>query len=100
MWAVSSQKKHDERGCSTVLLNVHTYNTYMPRTKIAVLGETSTHNMCTKIACSGPFDFLIWIPSIYVDVRRRAWGGGESWGQTQLKKNRNESKGANTWEDS
>ena len=83
-----------------MLLNVHTYNTYMPRTKIAVLGETSTHNMCTKIACSGPFDFLIWIPSIYVDVRRRAWGGGESWGQTQLKKNRNESKGANTWEES
>ena len=46
----------------------------MPITKIAVLGETSTHNMCTKNACSAPFDFHIWIPSVYVDVHGRALG--------------------------
>ena len=57
-----------------MLLNVYTYNTHMPRTKIAVSGETSTHNMCSKTACSAPFEFLIWIPSIHVDVRGHARG--------------------------
>ena len=69
-----------------MLPNVHTYNnTYMPRTKTAVWGEISTHDMCTKTACSAPFEFHIWIPPMYADVCGRALGGW-SWGQTQLKK--------------
>ena len=47
-----------------------------------------------------PFDFHIWIPSIYVDVRWARLGGRGILGANTVEKNRNGSKGANTWEES